>query len=106
MFKKYSPLICHTTGCDHWISEYLECYLTAKVIGHLGFHHGISSFKITDGEREKKGSKSKFIMSTDFTSTGVSATVALLKTSDNILICSEYSLFDPSESSTSVPLRK
>jgi hypothetical protein len=45
-------------------------------------------------------------MSTDFTSTGVSATVALLKTSDNILICSEYSLFDPSESSTSVPLRK
>ena len=53
MFKKYSPLICYATGCDHWVSKYLESYLTAKVIGHLGFHHGISSFKITDLDRER-----------------------------------------------------
>jgi hypothetical protein len=40
------------------------------------------------------------------TSVGVSATVAWLKTSDSSLICSEYSLSDLLESSSSVPVRK
>jgi len=53
MFKKYSPLICYATGCDHWVSKYLESYLTTKVIGHLGFHHGISSFKMTELESKR-----------------------------------------------------
>jgi hypothetical protein len=59
MFNKYSPLICYTTRCDHWISEDLECYLTAKVIGHLGFTAWQQQFQITDIETKELTKKNK-----------------------------------------------
>jgi hypothetical protein len=49
MFKKYSPLVCYTTRCDDRISKNLKSYLTAEVVGHLDFQHGVS-FKITAGK--------------------------------------------------------